>query len=243
MEPTDRRDLYEEEFQLWESMRQRVASGDPGPDDFEALKVLTAAYGKLLNDTVKLNRVADRQYAWLIDSQDRLRSTNEDLQRVSSADMLTGLYNRHKMDRILNEELLARERDARPSSLILIDIDHFKMINDTWGHSTGDEVLTYFAQLLRSRVRATDSCARWGGDEFLVLLPQTSARDAIRITEQIRKSVATADFPGRSFTVSLGVTEYRPGMTLEGWLAATDECLYWAKRQGRNRIGHPDLIH
>jgi diguanylate cyclase (GGDEF)-like protein len=237
----DRRELYQEEFELWEAMDRQVAAGDTA-SALEALKVLNAAYGKLLNDTVKLNAVADRQYAWLIDSQDRLKTSNEDLQKVSAADMLTGLLNRHKMDRILRDEITFRARGGHPTSMILIDIDHFKMINDTWGHGTGDEVLGYFSQILKNRVRSTDSCARWGGDEFLVLLPHTSAKDAIRITEQIRRAVANARFPGKSFTVSLGVSELGPDMTLEQWLAQTDECLYWAKRQGRNRIGHPDLL-
>lgn len=242
MDSSDRRELYQEEFQLLGQMTRKIEEGDPNSPWFEDLKTMTAAYAKLLHDTVKLNRVSDRQYAWLIDSQDRLKSTNEDLQKVSSVDMLTGLFNRHKMDRILRDELSLRGRNPVPSSLILIDIDHFKMINDTWGHNVGDEVLTFFAQTLRSRVRSTDFCARWGGDEFLVLLPNTAGKDAVRITEQIRRAVATANFPGRSFTVSLGVAECAEGMGLEDWLALTDRCLYWAKRQGRNRIGHPALL-
>lgn len=231
----DRRDLYQEEYHLWETMQRKTASGEP-ENALEDLRILTEAYGKLLNDTVKLNRVADRQYAWLIDSQDKLKLSNEDLQKLSAVDPLTGLFNRHKMDAVLRSQL------APPASLILIDIDHFKMINDTWGHGTGDEILGFFSQILRNRIRTTDSCARWGGDEFLVLLPNTGARDAIRITEQIRKAVSDAHFPGKSFTVSLGVSELNEAMALEDWLALTDACLYWAKRQGRNRIGHPDLL-
>lgn len=242
MDSSEPHELYQQEFQLLNEMSRKIEAGDPSGPWYEDLKTITRAYAKLLHDTLKLNRVSDRQYALLIDSQDRLKSTNEDLQKVSSADALTGLFNRHKMDRILRDELVLRSRTGSPASLILIDIDHFKMINDTWGHNTGDDVLVFFAQTLRSRVRSTDCCSRWGGDEFLVLLPNTSGKDAVRITEQIRKAVATAHFPGKPFTVSLGVAELAEGMTLEDWLALTDRCLYWAKRQGRNRIGHPDLL-
>jgi len=236
----DQKELFQDEFRLIESWKERSLHQGWEIDD---VPTLIEAYEKLLQNTVKLTTIADQQFAWLLDSREGERLRNNTLEVVSSADRLTGLLNRHRMEQLLQDELGRQGSFPTPLSLILIDVDHFKMINDTWGHGVGDEVLVFLGQLLKSQVREGDWCGRWGGDEFLVLLPDTNSGDAIRLTEQLRKTVATADFPTRSFTVSMGVVEWVAGMTREDWLSLADRCLYWAKRQGRNRIGHPGLVH
>lgn len=236
-------DLYEQEQAYLDDLRSRMAAPSGVVDPEGELAGLVTAYEKLLKDTRKLHRIADRQYSSLLVAQDKLTTTNEDLERVSSTDMVTGLFNRHKMQSVLQEELGRFQRTGSPACLVLIDLDRFKAINDTWGHNTGDQVLQLFSTILQGQIRTSDYAARWGGDEFLLLLPNTRAQDADRVTEGLLNAVRTARFPVTDFTVSLGVAPLEPAMALVDWLALTDRCLYWAKRTGRNRVGRPaDLL-
>lgn len=242
MKETGRADIYAQEQLLLDELRSKLESR-PGDLDYRReLLTLAGAYEKLLRNTRKLHRIADRQYSSLLDTQDKLTSTNEDLARVSSTDTVTGLFNRHKMETFLMEEVGRFAKTATPSCLILIDLDRFKTINDTWGHNTGDLVLRAFADILRDNIRTSDFAARWGGDEFLVLLPSTRATDAERVTDGIFAAVHRARLPVQDFSVSMGVAPLEPGMALIDWLGITDQCLYWAKQSGRNRVGRPEHL-
>ncbi|MCW8891348.1 MAG: diguanylate cyclase, partial [Sedimenticola sp.] len=155
-------------------------------------------------------------------------------------DSLTGLFNHAViMERLSNSCALAK-RQAHPLSVGMIDIDHFKRINDTFGHSTGDKVLVSFSRLLRERLRGTDIIGRYGGEEFLVILPDTSVDQAVQVLDEVRIAFASTQFSadGECFsaTLSAGIAEFPNVASATGLLDAADKALYQAKEQGRNRI-------
>lgn len=162
---------------------------------------------------------------------------NEETRRLASTDKLTGICNRHKFEELF---LLERERARRfslPLSLILIDIDHFKSVNDTYGHNTGDVVLIYLANIVRDNVRKIDVFARWGGEEFVILCPGTDLGRTALLAEKIRTAVEEATFLDVGhITVSMGISSCRGDETFETLFKRSDQALYRAKKNGRNRI-------
>ncbi|MEU4604420.1 diguanylate cyclase [Kribbella sp. NPDC023972] len=171
--------------------------------------------------------------------QDELRQRNADLDRMSRTDELTGLYNRRHLD----EELVRLHSDASRHhqliSLLLLDIDHFKRINDAYGDPAGDQVLRTFAERLRAVLRAGDIAGRWAGEKFLVVLPRTDLAGAREVAERIRFITAfdpvVADGKEISMTVSGGCA-LGPGESVEAVVSLADRCLYEAKQAGRNRV-------
>ncbi|EPC03601.1 hypothetical protein L861_18880 [Litchfieldella anticariensis FP35 = DSM 16096] len=160
------------------------------------------------------------------------------LRELSDTDELTGLANRRKLMARLDEEISLSNRHGTPLSLMLIDLDHFKRINDTWGHLYGDQVLTDLATLCTNTLREEDLVARLGGEEFAVLLPLTPLSRCQPLAERLRKYIAEHDFgitPGR-VTVSIGVAEHRVGESREVLIERADRGLYAAKHAGRNRV-------
>jgi len=172
---------------------------------------------------------------------ERLTRQNEALEQLSITDELTGLANRrHLFDQLAHEIQRSRRYDT-PLSVILIDIDHFKRINDTWGHSAGDAVLRTAAGVFRASSRETDVVARYGGEEFALLLPETGLDGALTRAEALRAQIAATDTTLRNngavrVTVSLGVAALSPGESAEELMQRTDAALYVAKRKGRNRV-------
>lgn len=168
-----------------------------------------------------------------------LSLANQQLELLSVSDSLTGVFNRRRLDEKLKEDFLGLRRGGRNFSLLIIDADHFKRINDTQGHQTGDEVLKRLAHLLADSTRATDFVARYGGEEFAVLMPNTeSETDGIVVAEKIRRAVEEYPFPqiGR-VTVSVGVSCSSPMDASEmDIFRRADRALYQAKEQGRNRV-------
>lgn len=165
------------------------------------------------------------------------RALEADLRHQANHDALTGLVNRYRFESVLSHELTRAERYDTPLTLIMMDIDHFKTINDRFGHPVGDEVLRCFAESLKGRIRATDTLARWGGEEFMILLPQTDAHSGMLMAEAVRALVAETPMPGPGqITVSAAVTTYRDGESRHELLRRLDEALYRAKREGRNRV-------
>lgn len=155
----------------------------------------------------------------------------------SSKDSLTGAENRRSMDERLAEAIQAFERTDIPMSLIILDLDRFKQINDTAGHSVGDDLLIRVTQVLSSRIRVTDHLFRYGGDEFVVLANSSDLTTASQLAEDLRALVdADEAVSGWQMSISLGVAEYIRGETLEAWLKRADEALFESKRQGRNRV-------
>jgi diguanylate cyclase (GGDEF)-like protein/PAS domain S-box-containing protein len=155
------------------------------------------------------------------------------IEAISVTDQLTGLYNRRHLDEKMEENQHLFERYGTPFSIILIDLDHFKSVNDTYGHQIGDRVLSQTADILKTKARNTDIIGRWGGEEFLVILPSTTHNEALIVAEKIRSAIETASF-GFPQTASLGVAQYEIG--IEHTLKCADEALYMAKQAGRNRI-------
>jgi diguanylate cyclase (GGDEF) domain len=138
---------------------------------------------------------------------------------------------------LLEKELSRAIRRDDPLSLVILDIDQFKEINDHYGHLTGDLVLKNFAELIQRRLRGADTLTRWGGEEFAILLPDTTGRGALLVAEDIRHTIAHHEIaPGVHITVSAGVAEYQPGETTTGWFIRVDNALYEAKKSGRNCV-------
>jgi diguanylate cyclase (GGDEF)-like protein len=163
-------------------------------------------------------------------------------QRFATTDALTGLHNRGWLDDAFDREIKRSERDELPLSLLMLDVDNFKKYNDDFGHLAGDQVLITVANAIRTPLRPNDLVARFGGEEFAVLLPETTLKNAKTIAERLREHVSQAD-PGEldgkvlpKVTISLGIAGRLPGYTLDMMIAAADVAMYHAKRNGKNRV-------
>lgn len=170
--------------------------------------------------------------------QDELRERNEVLEKVSRTDVLTGLWNRRHLEEHLGAVASAARRRETPYSVLMIDIDQFKRVNDQNGHAVGDTVLREVATRLRSGIRTEDQVARWGGEEFLAVLPSTSQDDARRVAERLRGSIEDAPVLAGglnvSMTISIGIAA---GIRdPEELIESAGRSLYKAKEAGRNRV-------
>lgn len=176
----------------------------------------------------------------LLEVGDLAAQLNESLQqveRLAVTDTLTETYNRRKFDETIVKEHDHARHGKTPFSLIMLDIDHFKKVNDSFGHSVGDSVLKHLCQLLRGLIRQGDLLIRWGGEEFLILLPTTLIKEAGPFAERIRVVVEQESFPtAGKVTVSLGVAQLREGDSTDTLLKRVDSALYKAKQGGRNRV-------
>jgi diguanylate cyclase (GGDEF)-like protein len=164
-----------------------------------------------------------------------------ELRHQAMHDALTGLLNRHQMDSILTAELSRAKRVGYSICFLLLDLDHFKEINDTYGHLAGDQVLIYVAQQIKSLIRQSDPCFRYGGEEFLIVLPNLSLPEGLSRAEYIRQAIENKPFLYEGnfihLSASLGLTVYPlHGENMDALLRGLDEALYRAKRSGRNRI-------
>lgn len=167
-----------------------------------------------------------------------------ELEHLAMIDPLTSIYNRRKFNEVLSYELRRDKRYPSGLSLILCDLDNFKKINDIYGHNTGDEVLKLFTEMIRRSIRSSDTFARWGGEEFVLLLPETGFETAIQIAEKIRQETENTLFStAGKITVSFGITQYLDGDTEETLFKRADEALYKAKNNGRNRIEINPPLH
>jgi two-component system cell cycle response regulator len=159
---------------------------------------------------------------------------------MAVTDGLSNLANRKHLDTLLAEEIQRAHRYKRALSVMMLDIDHFKTINDVHGHLAGDRVIAGLAHLLRQRLRSDDKLGRYGGEEFCAILPETGLQDAAAIAETLRTLVATHPFPADAkrltVTVSIGVADLKPNMQTADIYRAADEMLYRAKNQGRNQV-------
>jgi diguanylate cyclase (GGDEF)-like protein/PAS domain S-box-containing protein len=168
-----------------------------------------------------------------------VESAFRQIREAADRDPLTGLANRRYLDRMLAHHIENLDRAGLPFSLIMSDLDHFKEINDTWGHVTGDEALAQFAAVLQNQCRQVDLVARFGGEEFVILLPGLILETAVQIAERLRKSAATAtpeSLGKRCLTASFGVTQAALGESGSQILNRADTALYRAKSLGRNRV-------
>lgn len=171
----------------------------------------------------------------------QLQAANAQLQQLSSTDRLTGLYNRGHWEENLKATYARHQRYGNNSSLIMFDIDHFKRVNDTYGHQAGDKVIEQVAHLVREHVRDSDVAGRYGGEEFGVVLSDTDKAGARMFAERLRKAVEEMDVPYGDvvirFTISLGVADLsQPSNSHADLIAWADEALYTSKKTGRNRV-------
>jgi diguanylate cyclase (GGDEF)-like protein len=165
------------------------------------------------------------------------KKLNEKLKNMATTDPLTGLLNRRAVEHLIDREMYRKNRYDHHVSLLLLDLDHFKQINDQFGHAVGDEVLAKFSEKIKTIVRKTDSIARWGGEEFIILASDTDITNAVLLAEKIRKTVKSAEFGKiKTLTTSIGVAEYHCEENFLQWYKRVDGALYKAKIEGRDRV-------
>ncbi|MGE0253318.1 MAG: diguanylate cyclase [Alphaproteobacteria bacterium] len=173
----------------------------------------------------------------LVAAYQDLEESKVEVMRLMLTDALTGLANRRRIEELLDYEIGRVARYGVPCAVALGDLDHFKVVNDTWGHRAGDQVLAATAASMQRQLRATDTVGRWGGEEFAVIMPQTTLDGAMIVVDHMRGSIAEAPIEaiGRPVTISFGVTAIVPGDTTGSVIQRVDGALYASKRLGRNR--------
>jgi diguanylate cyclase (GGDEF)-like protein len=187
--------------------------------------------------TVRRAERLSERVTWLRAELRRLRAENARLVRLATTDALTGVGNRHALRTRLNESVSADRRTGTGTSLLLIDIDHFKAFNDRFGHPAGDRALRRIARLLRGALRQTDFLARSGGEEFVALLPGTDLAGSVEVGERLRQAVVDGPWTGEGSTVSIGAATLGPEpASVRRLLRDADRALYRAKAAGRNRV-------
>lgn len=190
------------------------------------------------------NQMADKlrgSHAEVVAASETLQQQNQLLETLSITDSLTGLYNRNKLDAILDDQIARFKRNRRPFAVLMLDIDHFKTLNDSRGHIAGDEVLAAVARILAQAIRSVDYAARFGGDEFVIILIDTPAAAALETAERIRSHVESARYSAGdqsvTVTVSIGIAQWQSDDAAPtAVFARADQALYEAKRAGRNRV-------
>ncbi|SFV62924.1 diguanylate cyclase (GGDEF domain) [hydrothermal vent metagenome] len=161
----------------------------------------------------------------------------EKLKRLATKDALTGIYNRYKTTLIIEDQIKRENRYNEIFSLLMFDIDHFKKVNDTYGHDIGDYVLQELCHVVSNNIRDTDKFGRWGGEEFMLIAPHTNKKEAIELAEKIRKSIEEHPFKQvQQITISVGVTEYKREEEFATFTKRVDDALYQAKTNGRNQV-------
>lgn len=192
----------------------------------------------LWNRQIDRNRkLKQRALDGLAKTQKKLEETNVHLERLAKTDQLTGLNNRLKLNETLQTEIERKARYSRELSIILLDIDKFKLVNDTFGHQAGDEVLKTFARLLKENLRESDIIGRWGGEEFMIVCPETNLSQATDLAEKLRKKIHSHIFEhAKTVTSSFGVAELKKDESEAHLIQKADLALYRAKEGGRNRV-------
>lgn len=220
------------------------ASGDLERDlsdvDMRALANRLLVETRRMQDT---NRQLESKLAASREDIVALQRDLDDVRRESMLDPLTKIANRKSFDEGLDDAILEAAKTSQPLCLLLLDIDHFKTFNDTYGHQTGDQVLRLVAMTLKSNIKGKDLAARYGGEEFVAVLPWTDLHGGLIVAENIRKAIQSKELLKRStneklgrITASFGVAAYRPGEIAASLIERADRCLYAAKRAGRNRV-------
>ena len=232
--------LHETLSQLWEahhSLLNRIERIARVSDGYQSIvrdreMTLSARFDKQLRQLEKVARISDRY-------QTILRDLNVALKEASTHDALTGIANRRLLTERLREETERAKRYSRPLCVVMVDIDRFKAINDDYGHEVGDNVLMEVVRVMEAEIREHDLCGRWGGEEFLLLMPETSTESAVRVIERLREAVANlrvrVNDDSLSVTVSLGMAQLRADENYSSAINRADVALLRAKRNGRDR--------
>ncbi|MFN2331958.1 MAG: diguanylate cyclase [Halomonas sp.] len=179
-----------------------------------------------------------RLYASLRQEKQALTRANRRLEQLAHHDPLTQVWNRYRIEQAMDVELSAAERYGRPLALLMFDIDHFKQVNDTYGHELGDRVLSALARQVENALRGSDLLGRWGGEEFIVLATSSDLEAGLGLAERLRQAIAAMEVPGLPgrVTASIGVAAWRPGDTRKSLLARADAAMYRGKQGGRNQV-------
>ena len=207
---------------------------DAGADDF-----ITKPFNQVeLRARVNVGYRITHLHEALAEKLHKLEAATATISRLARTDELTGLHNRRSFNESFTLALSAARRHGHPLSLISIDLDYFKKVNDTYGHSIGDLVLKEFADLLKEMVRIEDIASRWGGEEFIILLPDTTCEAAVSLAERIRSTFEKQSCSATplAVTASFGVAQLQNGENEDDLIRRVDNALYKAKREGRNRV-------
>ncbi len=215
--------------------------------DFAGNENVKSIFKELIDATAKLRASGENISHKLEESTREINHLRKDLQQVTveaQRDFLTGVYNRKSFERLIDEQMLISKENNTELCLLMIDVDHFKQFNDKFGHLLGDEVLKIVARTLTDTIKGRDVVARFGGEEFVVFLPETPIEGGIKVAEMIRTSIAGKSLKRRdtgetfgSITVSLGVSRFRPESdTLLTLIKRADDALYSSKHNGRNQV-------
>jgi len=192
--------------------------------------------GKAYWNTVRIEPLADRGDILGYFAIYTNVTKQKELVRQANSDPLTGIYNRSKLNLLFTHEVQEAYQGESTFSLLFIDLDHFKLINNHYGHQKGDQILVDLTTIIRNALRNSDIFGRWGGEEFLIILPSTDAASAFLIAEKLRHCIQDHDFVLEdSLTISIGISEYDPIKSIDEMIAAADEAMYQAKEQGRNK--------
>ncbi|MEW6765576.1 MAG: ABC transporter substrate-binding protein [Pseudomonadota bacterium] len=214
---------------FWALLSGTRASLDDGPALIVAIHDVT--------ERKRRDQELRQAHEELEDTNARLHATLAELETLARTDKLTGCWNRRHLEEVVGVEIGRARRYHIPLSLIVFDIDHFKQVNDRYGHGVGDMVLRALADIIRQNLRDSDTLARWGGEEFVVLATNTAQNDALTLAEKLRGAVQDAVFPEvGALTVSLGVSQFKSADNLETCFKRADHALYKAKAKGRNRV-------
>ena len=223
---------------FYQALKDSLLAGQ----DFRATFVNRRRDGSLYHAEQSISSVTDdkgRITHFVSVSKDisALMEKREALIQEARTDGLTGLYNRRHGEAAMAQAVQAAHAGAQPLTLIACDVDHFKQVNDQFGHPAGDRVLKNVARLLLKHIRSSDTAIRWGGEEFFILLINCPAEAARQLAERIRRAMASHhDEEAGAVTLSLGVATLQPDESLAQWISRTDSALYEAKRSGRNRL-------
>lgn len=222
---------------------ERIASAEHIGELAEVIESLTADMGSMREAMRRGHEELVQARSQVEDAERRIQALEQALAEASAmvrADQLTGALNRRGLEEAFERELSRVLRLGSPLSVALLDIDHFKRLNDSLGHQAGDRALVHLAQVVRQLLRPTDSLARYGGEEFLILLPNTAAEEAEKVLQRVQRELTRQFFLHDNqrvlITFSAGVVELAPGEDRDGVIARADAAMYRAKTAGRNRV-------
>jgi diguanylate cyclase (GGDEF)-like protein len=240
--------IYERESQLLKKINQ-IQAGDFNSKAalFKEFLELSNEYAKLLKQTIKITRIGDSHQRKLFLANEKIEKQKKELsiayqkmELLARTDPLTQLSNRRDFLERFQQEIIRFERSGKPFSVVLSDIDDFKTVNDRYGHDCGDFVLVNTAKIFKSMIRKQDSVGRWGGEEFILLLPETPLSGGEIVAEGIRKRIAGETFSHKghqlSITITCGVCVYNGAMDIDTCVKRADEALYSGKDQGKNCV-------
>lgn len=191
--------------------------------------------------SISITLISSNVFAFIFAA--RTRSKNDQLMQLATHDPLTGASNRRALEKKLEWVVQMQQREKRKISLIILDLDHFKRINDRFGHAVGDNVLVRFVELIRSQIRKTDTLFRFGGEEFVVIAENTEMPEALQLAEKLRSGVENTQLlPGEAITTSVGVADYQSNENRNAWFKRADKALFEAKQLGRNQVVASEVV-